>query len=181
MKSYIKVRSELVVHQGLLYRKLRLKNRDEDTYQFVVPTDFRRTALSLSHDSFGHLGIDRTTVLMTDRFYWPKMAEEIRRCIQNCERCIRFKQQPHQDEMVPIDASYPLQTIHMDFLQIGSKKERNTNVLVITDHFTRYAQAFVTSNQQTATVVKTFGSTNSFSANDSLWCRFNPSGLWPKL
>ena len=49
MKSYIKVRSELVVHQGLLYRKLRLKNRDEDTYQFVVPTDFRRTALSLAH------------------------------------------------------------------------------------------------------------------------------------
>ena len=31
MKSYIKVRSELIVHQGLLYRKLRLKNRDEDT------------------------------------------------------------------------------------------------------------------------------------------------------
>ena len=44
----------------------------------------------------------------------------------------------------------------MDFLQIGSKKERNTNVLVITDHFIRYAQAFVTSNQQTTTVVKTF-------------------------
>ena len=122
----------------------------------MVPTDFCRTALSLAHDSFGHLGIDRTTVLMTDRFYWPKMAEEIRRYIQNCERCIRFKQKPHQDEMVPIDASYPLQTIYMDFLQIGSKKERNTNVLVITDHFTRYAQAFVTSNQQTTTVVKTF-------------------------
>ena len=82
MKSYIKVRSELMVHEGLLYRKLRLKNRDEDTYQFVVPTDFCRTALSLAHDSFGHLGIDRTTVLMTDRFYWPKMAEEVRRYIQ---------------------------------------------------------------------------------------------------
>ena len=156
MKSYIKVRSELILHQGLLYRKLRLKNRDEDTYQFVVPTDFRKTALSLTHDSFGHLGIDRTTVLMTDRFYWPKMSDEIRKYIHNCERCIRFKQQPHQDEMVPLDASYPLQTIHMDFLQIGSKKDKNTNVLVITDHFTRYAQAFVTNNQQTTTVVKTF-------------------------
>ena len=156
MKSYVKVRSELVLHQGLLYRKLRLTNRDEDTYQFVVPTDFRKTALSLAHDSFGHLGIDRTTVLMTDRFYWPRMSDEVRKYIQNCERCTRFKQQPHQDEMVPLDASYPLQTIHMDFLQIGSKKDKNTNVLVITDHFTRYAQAFVTNNQKTATVVKTF-------------------------
>ena len=44
----------------------------------------------------------------------------------------------------------------MDFLLIGSKKEKDTNVLVITDHFTRYSQAFVTSNQQTSTVVKIF-------------------------
>ena len=42
----------------------------------------------------------------------------------------------------------------MDFLLIGSKKEKDTNVLVITDHFTRYSQAYVTSNQQTSTVAK---------------------------
>ena len=44
----------------------------------------------------------------------------------------------------------------MDFLQIGSKKERNTNVLIITDHFTRYAQAYVTNDQTAATVAKVF-------------------------
>ena len=84
------------------------------------------------------------------------MSDEIRQYIQNCKRCIRFKQQPHHAELVPLDASYPLQTIHMDFLLIGSKKEKNTNALVITDHFTRYSQAFITSNQQTSTVVKVF-------------------------
>ena len=156
MKSYVKVRSELTIHQGLLYRKLRLKDKDEDTYQFVVPTEFRQFALSLVHDNFGHLGIDRSTVLMVDRFFWPKMSEEVRQYIQNCERCIRYKQQPHQAELVPLDASYPLQTIHMDFLLIGSKKENDVNVLVITDHFTRYAQAFVTTNQQTNMVIKVF-------------------------
>ena len=156
MKSYVKVRNELMLHQCLLYRKLRLKNRDEDTYQFVVPMEFRKTALSLVHDSFGHIGIDRSTVLMIDRFFWLKMSYEIRQYIQNFERCIRFKQQPHQAELVPLDASYPLQTIHMDFLSIGSKKEKDTNVLVITDHFTWYSQAFVPSNKQTSTVVKVF-------------------------
>ena len=88
MKSYVKVRNELMLHRGLLYQKLRLKNRDEDTYQFVVPTGFRQTALSLVHDNFGHLGIDRSMVLMVDRFFWPKMSDEIRKNIQNCERCI---------------------------------------------------------------------------------------------
>ena len=73
MKSYVKVRNELMLHQGLLYRKLRLKNRDVDTYQFVIPTEFRKTALSLVHDSFGHLGIDRSTVLIIDWFFWPEM------------------------------------------------------------------------------------------------------------
>ena len=73
MKSYVKVRSELTLHQGLLYRRLRLKDKDEDTYQFVVPSEFRKLALSLTHDSFGHLGIDRSTVLMIDRFFWPRM------------------------------------------------------------------------------------------------------------
>ena len=77
MKSYVKVKNELMLHQGILYRKLRLKNRDEDTYQFVVPTEFRKTALSLVHDSFGHRGIDRSMVLMIDRFIWPKMSDEI--------------------------------------------------------------------------------------------------------
>ena len=152
----MKVRSELTLHQGLLYCKLRLKDKDEDTYQFVVPTEFRKFALSLVHDDFGHLGIDRSTVLMVHRFFWPKMSEEVRQYIQNCKRCIRYKQQPHQAELVPLDASYPLQTIHMDFLLIGSKKENDVNVLVITDHFTRYSQAFVTNNQQTQTVIKVF-------------------------
>ena len=42
MKSYVKVRNELMLYQGLLYWQWRLKNRDEDTYQFVVPTEFRK-------------------------------------------------------------------------------------------------------------------------------------------
>ena len=44
----------------------------------------------------------------------------------------------------------------MDFLLIGSKNEDDVNVLVITDHFTHYAQAFVTNNQRTNTVIDVF-------------------------
>ena len=156
MKSYLKVRKELVMYEGLLYCQLRLKDHDEDTMQFVVPQEYRKHALQLLHSNFGHLGIDRTTVFVVERFFWPKMSDYVRNYIANCQRCIRYRQAPHVTELQPIDASYPLQVVHMDFLQIGSKKEKNTNVLIVTDHFTRYAQAYATHDQKAMTVVKVF-------------------------
>ena len=140
----------------MLYRRIKLKDQEEDTYQFVVPREYRLLALELLHDQFGHLGVDRTTVLATGRFYWPHMSEKIRKYIQNCERCIRFKQKPDKSPLKPLQASYPLELVHMDFLRIGGKEDKNANVLVITDHFTRFAQAYVTGNQQAATAAKVF-------------------------
>ena len=84
------------------------------------------------------------------------MADEVRRYIQNCERCIRFKQKPEWAELKPLEASYPLELVHMDFLRIGGKDDKNTNVLVVMDHFTHYAQAYVTGNQQASTVARVF-------------------------
>ena len=51
------------------------------------------------------------------------MAEEIRQYIQNCERCLRYKQQPEWAELKPLEASYPLELVHMDYLKIGSKDD----------------------------------------------------------
>ena len=50
-------------------------------------------------------------------------------------------------------------TGHLDFLQIGSKKRdkgKPIYVLVVTDHFTRYAKAYVTTNQMAHTVAHVF-------------------------
>ena len=156
MKCYVKVRADLEIENELLCRRIRLKDQEEDTYQFVVPRKYRTLALEVLHDQFGHLGIDRTTVLATGRFYWPHMTEEIRKYIQSCERCIRFKQRSENAPLKPLKASHPLKLVHMDFLRIGGKEDKNANVLVITDHFTRYAQAYITSNQQASTAAKVF-------------------------
>ena len=48
--------------------------------------------------------------------------------------------------MATITASYPLELVHPDFLTIGAKNDsnKNVNVLVITDHYTRYAAVNIT-------------------------------------
>ena len=59
--------------------------------------------------------------------------------------------------MHSIESSYPMEIVHIGFLVMGSKKDMNKeiNVLVITDHFTRYVQAFITMSQTAHAVAVT--------------------------
>ena len=102
--------------------------------------------MRVCHKDYGHLGMDHVQILLQERFYWPKMSEDVRTVIRTCERCMRFKTTPQCEEMYPIMATYPLELIHLDFLSIGGKDDVMKNVFVVTDHFTRYAQCYVTSN-----------------------------------
>ena len=111
--------------------------------------------MKVCHEDYGHLGMDHVQILLQERFYWPKMLEDVRTIIRSCECCMHFKTTPQHDEMYPIMATYPLELIHLDFLSIGGKDDILKNVLVVTDHFTRYAQCYVTSNQLAVTVAKT--------------------------
>ena len=47
-----------------------------------------------------------------------------------------------------------MELMHLDILTLGGKVEgtKNVNILIVTDHFTKYAQAYITP-KQTAIVV----------------------------
>ena len=87
------------------------------------------------------------------------MIEDIEHHIKSCPRCLRFKTHPEKAELNPIKATRPLEFVHIDYLTIeppaNSKSVKDINVLIITDHFTRYAQALVTSSQKAPVVAKT--------------------------
>ena len=60
-----------------------------------------------------------------------------------------------------IQAYAPLELVHLDYISIESMMELNKppmvkNVLVMTDHFTRYALVVVTEDQMAKMVVKVF-------------------------
>ena len=123
----------------------------------MLPKRFILKVILTCHDDNGHLGMERTLELLQERFFWPKMAEDVHIHIHTCDRCLRFKQPQEKAGMQPILVSYPMELIHLDFLTLGGKVEetKNVNILIVTDHFTKYAQAYITPKQTTIVVART--------------------------
>ena len=64
-----------------------------------------------------------------------------------CSRCLKRKSTPQVAPLQPILVSQPLELVHLDYLTLEPSKGNIENVLVITDHFTRYALAYASKTQ----------------------------------
>ena len=72
--------------------------------------------------------------------------------MQSCERCIKRKSNPGASaELVNITSTAPMEILCIDYLSLERSKGGIENILVMTDHFTRYAQAIPTRNQPAKT------------------------------
>ena len=87
-KGLFSNRSHLLFCCGLLYRKIFDGQQQENKFQFVLPKSYWKQSLEACHDNMGHLGIERTTSLLRDGFYWPSMIEDIEHHIKSCPRCL---------------------------------------------------------------------------------------------
>ena len=72
--------------------------------------------------------------------------------------------------MQPILISYPLELVHLDFLTLGGKADdnRSVKILIFTDHFTKYAQAYIMPKQ------------NGFSGCSDFMGKFSGTLWWPE-
>ena len=84
----------------------------------------------------------RTLSLLRERFFWPGMQTEATQYLLQCTRCLRRKTPSQVNPLQPIHVTQPLELVHMDYLSLEPSKGNIENVLVITDHFTRYALAY---------------------------------------
>ena len=152
LKAFLRIRKQLKLKQGVLYRKTQV--HDKARFQLVLPQSFRSKAMAGCHDQVGHLGQDRVLELLRDRFFWPGMHMNVASYINSCPRCIRRKTQPDTAPLHNIEATHPLELVHLDCLQIEPSKGNIENVLIVTDHFTRYAQAYPSKSQTALATAK---------------------------
>ncbi len=145
---------KLTLQQGVLYRQT-FDVTKKRTLQIVLPQKYKQQVMTSLHDDMGHPGVEKTTGLIRQRFYWPRMNTDIYNKCQTCERCIKRKAHPQTAAPAgSLKSTGPLQLMCMDFLQIEPDDKGVQNVLVITDHFTRYALAYPTPDQKATTVAK---------------------------
>ena len=125
--------------KGILYRQARPRESEETLLQLVLPTAYKEVALRGCHDEVGHLGLDHMLDLMCDRFFWPCMATQAKEHLGKCGPCLAFKARQQRAPFKNIMATHPLDLVHFDYLCLEPGQDLEENVLVVTDHFTRYA------------------------------------------
>ena len=144
-----------------MYVSTTLRGETEGVLTFVIIVGQRRMALNGVHHDAGHQGQQRTLALTQERFWWPMMAEDCHAIVRECLRCQAFKGEVPKAPLCSIRAYAPLELVHLDYTSIESTMELNKspmvkNVLMVMDHFMRYALAVVMKDQTAKTVTKVF-------------------------
>ena len=158
--TYVKAKEQLLIKNGLLYRKTQQGQADETVFQFVVPQRHRSATLDGCHWEAAHQGQRRSTAHMQDHFWWPGMTQDLRNHIKKCSRCRKYEAAPPIAPMKPLACSGPGELFHVDFTSIEETvplKEDPVihNVLVLQDHFSKYVVAYVVKDQTARTAAET--------------------------
>ena len=129
-------RQQLLLKDGILYRKWEdVPGRGRHQHlQLILPQELVPTVLDAlhNHPTAGHLGVTKILQKVRSRFY--------------CHAPLQLHQ-----------PGVPLQRVAMDILGPLPETERgNRYILVITDYFTKWTEAFPMSNMEAHTVAKLF-------------------------
>ena len=153
VRSYLREWDRLFLRNSVLYRKGSVGSTQVE--QLVLPDVFRELVFRALHDDCGHQGRDRTCSLIKSRFYWPGVDSDVEKQVRNCPNCIQRKARvKNSAPLVSVESSYPMELVCMDYLTLEMSSGGYENILVVTDHFTRYAQAIPTRNQTAHTTAK---------------------------
>ena len=154
VRKYLLQFDRLIIKSGVLY--CLYINNDVEYHQVVLPVKYQAQVLHLLYDCQGHQGVECTPASCWERFYWNTMFCNVTNYVKNCPHCQTAKSDYVHPETKPgsIIAHNPQDLLCRDLTKVDPSKDSKENILVLTDTFTKYSQAFVTPNQKALTVAK---------------------------
>ena len=157
IKHYWALWDSLILQNGLVYRRKFHDTAGVETYLLLVPKSLRKEVMKLLHNNItaGHLGVTRTVTRIKDRFDWPSLREDVENWCRACTECQRAKnvtRKPRAKLRVS-KVGAPMERVGIDILGPMTQTRRGYRyVLVISDYFTRWTEAFAMKNIEAVTV-----------------------------
>ena len=158
-QAYESRRHGLILKNGLLYHKTHLTKTGEDLWCFIVPKSHRGIALDGCHHEAAHQGQRHSISLMQERFWWPRMTQDMINKVKNCTRCKKYEGASSIAKLQKLPCSGPGELLHIDFTTIeefvGLHEEPVIrNVLIMQDHFSKHVVAYVVKDQKARTAAE---------------------------
>ncbi len=113
-------------------------------------TKHKRTFIQVHHDAlvYGHPGINKTYQLISRRYWWPNMRQDIMDYVRGCVECQRNKINTRPTKapllpILPIHEAMPFETVALDFITKLPVSQGYDSILTVTNHDCTKAAVFI--------------------------------------
>lgn len=149
--------NRLVSREGILYIEVVDTDSGNIVRALVAPVAVRENIMRMAHETraSGHLGRDKTLSHLRRVVYWPGKRDDVARWCAGCIPCARKKPGPcrSREPLQHVNAGFPMQRIAIDILgPLPVTENGNEYVMVVTDYFTKWAEAFALPDHTALTV-----------------------------
>ena len=128
---------------------------DDEVQQLILPLCLCNKVLQSLHNDNKHQGLQHVIDLLHHKVYWP-MFVDTDHWLSQCEWCLVSKGDYSEPKTLQgsLVAHQPLELLCIGFTKADVTKWGKENILVLINAFSKYSQAFVTSNQKSLTIAK---------------------------
>ncbi len=160
---------QLKLVDGVLHRRYEDSRGSTSHLQMVVPSALRANILHELHGGAigGHLGAEKTIGRLKERIFWPDHSRDVKQWCQTCAHCVARKA-PVQHRRAPmrsVCAGFPMQLVATDIVgPFPESPAGNTYVLVASDYFTQWVEAYAIPDQEATTATSKLV--------DEMFCQF---------
>ncbi|XP_051161523.1 uncharacterized protein LOC127281712 [Leptopilina boulardi] len=147
----------------------------------VPPPEIRPKIISEFHDSLvgGHKGITKTYRRIRERYYWPRLRDDVTQFIRKCKSCLENKlvrARTREPMLITDTPANPFDKVSLDTVgKLRTTPNGNRHILTMQDNFSKYCIAVPIPDIKTTTIAHAVA-TNLFSLYGAPRCVLTDRG-----
>ena len=153
-RNYFKQKKELLFlnSNGVLCVEYPASQRPlhERPCMIVKPQLYQHEILFRAHDAMGHQGISKVVARIQERHTWPGIRRTVGEYVSQCLTCQQVRDKPGdvRFHLKNIQSGYFNELVQYDHMKLCPTDDGNTGILVIIDHFSKFAETIPCSHNE---------------------------------